>query len=74
MRLVPVPVPVGPEQVRATLRSALQDPALPTTLLIHNDAAVAMLPFVLGDAADAVELLVEQGLLAAQQKFHAPRA
>ncbi|MFG3339965.1 LacI family DNA-binding transcriptional regulator [Glycomyces sp. NPDC048151] len=49
VRLVPVPVPVGPEQVRSTLRAALQDPALPTTLLIHNDAAVAMLPFVLGD-------------------------
>jgi PTH1 family peptidyl-tRNA hydrolase len=32
------------------------------------------LPFVLDDAADAVELVVEQGLLAAQQKFHAPRA
>lgn len=34
----------------------------------------ARLPFVLGDAADAVELIVEQGLLAAQQKVHAPRA
>lgn len=32
------------------------------------------LPFVLDDAADAVELVVEQGLLEAQQKFHAPRA
>jgi peptidyl-tRNA hydrolase, PTH1 family len=32
------------------------------------------LPFVLGDAADAVELIVSEGLLAAQQKFHAPRA
>ncbi|OYX49216.1 MAG: aminoacyl-tRNA hydrolase [Micrococcales bacterium 32-70-13] len=32
------------------------------------------LPFVLDDAADAVELIVEQGLLAAQQKVHAPRA
>lgn len=31
------------------------------------------LPIVLGDAADAVELLVEEGLLAAQQKWHAPR-
>ncbi|WP_051393616.1 LacI family DNA-binding transcriptional regulator [Glycomyces arizonensis] len=49
LRLVPVPVPVGPEQVRATLRTVLQDPAKPRTLLIHNDAAVAMLPFVLGD-------------------------
>ncbi|KRF32840.1 aminoacyl-tRNA hydrolase [Yonghaparkia sp. Soil809] len=34
----------------------------------------ARLPFLLGDAADAVELLVEQGLLAAQQRFHGPRA
>ena len=33
----------------------------------------ARLPFLLGDAADAVELLVEQGLLATQQKFHGPR-
>ncbi|THV41183.1 LacI family DNA-binding transcriptional regulator [Glycomyces buryatensis] len=49
LRLVPVPVPVGPAQVRATLRAALADPANPRTLLIHNDAAVAMLPFVLND-------------------------
>jgi DNA-binding LacI/PurR family transcriptional regulator len=49
LRLVPVPVPVGPKQVRETLRAALQDPAHPRTLLIHNDAAAAMLPFVLGD-------------------------
>lgn len=32
------------------------------------------LPFVLDDAAEAVELVIEQGLLAAQQKMHAPRA
>lgn len=32
------------------------------------------LPFVLDDAANAVELVIEQGLLAAQQKMHAPRA
>ena len=31
------------------------------------------LPVLLGDAADAVEQLVEEGLLAAQQKHHAPR-
>ncbi|WP_127818754.1 aminoacyl-tRNA hydrolase [Microbacterium sp. CPCC 204701] len=31
------------------------------------------LPILLGDAADAVEQLVEEGLLAAQQKHHAPR-
>ncbi len=30
------------------------------------------LPFLLADAADAVEALVERGLEAAQQRFHAP--
>jgi PTH1 family peptidyl-tRNA hydrolase len=33
----------------------------------------ADLPFVLGDAADAVELFAQEGLLAAQQRFHSPR-
>ncbi len=32
------------------------------------------LPLLVGDAADAVELVGEEGLLNAQQKFHAPRA
>jgi len=32
------------------------------------------LPIMIGDAADAVEQLVEEGLLAAQQRHHAPRA
>jgi peptidyl-tRNA hydrolase, PTH1 family len=32
------------------------------------------LPILLDDAADAVELLVSEGLLAAQQRWHAPRA
>ncbi|WP_205324678.1 LacI family DNA-binding transcriptional regulator [Glycomyces sp. YM15] len=49
LRLVPVAVPVGPEQVRASLRAVLQDPENPRALLIHNDAAVAMLPFALHD-------------------------
>lgn len=31
------------------------------------------LPILVSDAADAVELLVEEGLLAAQQRFHAAR-
>lgn len=31
------------------------------------------LPVLLGDAADAVEQLIDEGLLAAQQKHHAPR-
>jgi PTH1 family peptidyl-tRNA hydrolase len=30
------------------------------------------LPFLVGDAADAVEMLVAEGLLATQQRFHAP--
>lgn len=30
------------------------------------------LPFLLGDAADAVEMVVTQGLLPAQQRFHSP--
>jgi len=32
------------------------------------------LPIAISDAADAVELLVDEGLLAAQQRHHAPRA
>ncbi|MGV9768602.1 aminoacyl-tRNA hydrolase [Microbacterium sp. NPDC003461] len=31
------------------------------------------LPILIADAADAVELIVEQGLVAAQQKVHAPK-
>jgi PTH1 family peptidyl-tRNA hydrolase len=30
------------------------------------------LPFLLGDAADAAEMVVTEGLVAAQQKFHSP--
>ena len=33
----------------------------------------ANLPILVSDGADAVELLVEEGLLSAQQKHHAPR-
>lgn len=32
------------------------------------------LPILISDAADAVELLVDEGIVAAQQRFHAPRA
>ncbi|MEV7828521.1 aminoacyl-tRNA hydrolase [Microbacterium enclense] len=32
------------------------------------------LPILISDAADAVELLVGEGIVAAQQRFHAPRA
>ena len=49
MELVSYSVPVGPEAVRRELRSILQDPQCPQALLIHNDAAVAMLPYVLSD-------------------------
>ncbi|WP_226349854.1 aminoacyl-tRNA hydrolase [Alcaligenes sp. 13f] len=34
----------------------------------------AQLPILVGDAADAVEQIIGEGLLAAQQRFHAPRA
>jgi len=32
------------------------------------------LPILVSDAADAVEMLVDEGLVAAQQRFHAPRS
>lgn len=31
------------------------------------------LPILVSDAADAVEMLIDEGLVAAQQRFHAPR-
>lgn len=34
----------------------------------------SQLPVLIADAADAVELVGDEGLLSAQQKFHAPRA
>lgn len=39
-----------------------------------SSAERTRLPFVLSDAADAIELIIDDGLLAAQQKVHAPRA
>lgn len=39
----------------------------------YSSSERADLPFVLGDAADAVELVAQEGLLAAQQRFHSPR-
>jgi PTH1 family peptidyl-tRNA hydrolase len=30
------------------------------------------LPFLVGDAADAAEMVVTQGLVAAQQRYHSP--
>ncbi|MFC6354939.1 aminoacyl-tRNA hydrolase [Luethyella okanaganae] len=42
--------------------------------VLHDFAAAerSALPVLLGDAADAVELVTREGLTAAQQKFHSP--
>ena len=50
-----------------------QDPA-DWVLDPFSAAQRTQLPLLLGDAADAVEQLIDEGLLAAQQKHHAPRA
>jgi len=50
-----------------------QDPA-DWVLDPFGQAERKTLPILLSDAADAVELIVEQGLVAAQQRVHAPRA
>jgi PTH1 family peptidyl-tRNA hydrolase len=50
-----------------------QDPA-DWVLEPFGSAERKNLPILLADAADAVEQLVDEGLLAAQQKHHAPRA
>lgn len=50
-----------------------QDPA-DWVLDPFSSAERAALPILVGDAADAVEQLVGEGLLAAQQRWHAPRA
>ena len=42
-------------------------------LLDFSMAERKELPFLIGDAADAVEQLVAEGLLAAQQRWHSPR-
>ena len=46
----------------------------PADFVLRDFSAVERkeLPFLVGDAADAVELLVTQGITAAQQKFHSP--
>lgn len=67
----------SPEFVRVRIgigRPAGRQDAADYVLGDFSSADKTRLPFVLDDAADAVELIVEQGLLAAQQKFHAPRA
>jgi peptidyl-tRNA hydrolase, PTH1 family len=50
-----------------------QDPA-DWVLNPFGAADRTQLPLLLSDAADAVELLIDDGLVAAQQKHHAPRA
>ena len=50
-----------------------QDPA-DWVLDPFSAAERTQLPLVLADAADAVEQLIDEGLLAAQQRHHAPRA
>jgi DNA-binding LacI/PurR family transcriptional regulator len=44
-----LPAPVGPEQVKEALRQILDSENRPTALVVHNDAAIAMLPFVFRD-------------------------
>jgi DNA-binding LacI/PurR family transcriptional regulator len=41
--------PVGPEPVKEALRRMLDSENRPTALVVHNDAAIAMLPFVFRD-------------------------
>lgn len=50
-----------------------QDPA-DWVLQPFGAAERKTLPVLVGDAADAVELLVAEGLVAVQQRWHAPRA
>jgi DNA-binding LacI/PurR family transcriptional regulator len=47
LRLEEIACPTGPDLVRETLRNALSRTDAPQALLVHNDAAVAMLPMVL---------------------------
>jgi DNA-binding LacI/PurR family transcriptional regulator len=49
MDLVPLTGSVAPEEARATVRRHLSSPESPRALLVHNDAAAAMLPFALHD-------------------------
>lgn len=54
MELEEVSCPVGPERVRARLGDHLRRADAPGALLVHNDAAVAMLPFALYDVGQRV--------------------
>lgn len=50
-----------------------QDPA-DYVLKAFGSTELETLPILVGDAADAVELIASEGLLAAQQRVHAPAA
>ncbi len=50
-----------------------QDPADFVLKDFSKAERTEVLPFLLDDAADAVEALIDVGLLDAQQRFHAPR-
>ncbi|HEY3436204.1 MAG TPA: LacI family DNA-binding transcriptional regulator [Actinotalea sp.] len=54
MRLELIHCTSGPDQVRDALRAALTRPGAPEALLVHNDAAIAMLPMVMHDLNLAV--------------------
>jgi DNA-binding LacI/PurR family transcriptional regulator len=54
LRLEEIPGMVGPEAVRTLLVRHLQRADSPPAMLVHNDAAVAMLPFALHDAGLSV--------------------
>jgi len=47
LHLVEQPLPVEPELVRRDLAELVSDPRKPRAMLVHNDTAAAMLPFVL---------------------------
>jgi DNA-binding LacI/PurR family transcriptional regulator len=49
MNLLALSGSVAPEEARSTLRRELSRPESPRALLVHNDAAAAMLPFALHD-------------------------
>lgn len=49
-----------------------QDPA-DWVLDPFSSTQCTQLPVLIGDAADAVEQIIDEGLLAAQQRYHAPR-
>ena len=53
--------------------TGVKEQPTPSVLRDFSAAERAELPFLVDDAADAVELLTQEGLLAAQQCYHSPR-